>query len=54
LRWNFIEHTHQLIPFYAKGDDARWFKKAADLIDPIRGPYIDNTDIAQVIFQVLR
>jgi alkaline phosphatase len=54
LQWNFGEHTNQLIPFYAKGDDARWFKQAADLRDPVRGPYIDNTDIAQVIFQVLR
>ena len=54
MQWNFSDHTNQLIPFYAKGDDARWFKQSADLIDPIRGPYIDNTNIAQVIFQVLR
>jgi alkaline phosphatase len=54
MQWNFGDHTNQLIPFYAKGDDGRWFNKLADLRDPVRGPYIDNTEIAQVIFQVLR
>jgi alkaline phosphatase len=54
MQWNFGEHTNQLIPFYAKGDDARWFKKAASLRDPIHGVYIDNTDIARIIFQVLQ
>jgi alkaline phosphatase len=54
MQWNFDEHTNQLIPFYAKGDDARWFMKAADLSDPVRGPYIDNTDIARGILELLR
>jgi alkaline phosphatase len=54
MQWNAGEHTNQLIPFYAKGDSARLFKQAADLSDPVHGPYIDNTDIAQVIFQLLR
>jgi alkaline phosphatase len=54
MQWNFGEHTNQLIPFYAKGDGARLFKQAADLRDPVRGPYIDNTDIAQVIMGLLR
>jgi alkaline phosphatase len=54
MQWNFGEHTNQLVPFYAKGDSARLFKQAADLIDPVRGSYIDNTDIAQIIFEMLR
>jgi alkaline phosphatase len=54
MQWNFGEHTNQLVPFYAKGDDGRWFKKAATFIDPVRGRYIDNTDIAGVIFQLLQ
>jgi len=53
MQWNFGEHTNQLIPFFAKGDDGRWFKKAADLSDPVWGAYIDNTDINKVILQVL-
>lgn len=54
MQWNFGEHTNQLIPFFAKGDDGRWFNKSADLTDPVRGPYIDNTDIAKVIIELLR
>lgn len=50
---NYYEHTNQLIPFYAKGDDGRWFTKRAILTDPMRGPYIANTDIANVILQTL-
>jgi alkaline phosphatase len=54
MQWNFNEHTNQLVPFFAKGDDGRWFKKAADQSDPVWGAYIDNTEIAQVIFQLLQ
>jgi alkaline phosphatase len=54
MQWNFGEHTNQLIPFYAKGGDARFFKQAAVLVDPVRGLYLDNTDIARIILQVLQ
>lgn len=47
------DHTNSLVPFYAKGDDARWFTRHADQIDPRRGPYLDNTAIAKVIFHIL-
>jgi alkaline phosphatase len=59
MQWNLkfgssYEHTNQLIPFFAKGDDGRWFDKAAVNFDPMRGAYIYNTDIGKVIFQVLQ
>jgi alkaline phosphatase len=54
MQWNFNEHTNQLVPFFAKGDDGRWFTKLADQSDPVWGAYIDNTEIAEVIFQVLQ
>lgn len=54
MQWNSGNHTNSLLPFYAKGDDARWFTNYATQTDPVRGRYIDNTDIARVIFQVLR
>jgi alkaline phosphatase len=53
MQFNSSDHTNSLIPFYAKGDDARWFNKAATRMDPVYGTYIDNTDIAKVIFRVL-
>lgn len=45
-------HTNQLIPFYAKGCGSRLFTKYADKLDVIRGPYIDNTNIAHVCFEL--
>jgi len=54
MTWNFADHTNQLIPFFAKGDDGRWFTKAADHSDPVWGAYIDNTDIGKVILQLLQ
>ena len=43
-------HSNSLIPFYAKGVSSVWFNVFADEVDPVRGPYIDNTEIADVIF----
>jgi alkaline phosphatase len=54
MTWNFGDHTNQLIPFFAKGDDGRWFTKAADHSDPGWGAYIDNTDIGKVVMQLLQ
>jgi alkaline phosphatase len=53
MEWHSLNHTNSLVPFFANGDDARWFNKLAVNVDPVRGKYIDNTDIANVIFQLL-
>ncbi|KJS17248.1 MAG: alkaline phosphatase [Peptococcaceae bacterium BRH_c4b] len=53
MQWNSPEHTNSLIPFFAKGDAARIFKSYADEKDPVRGSYIDNTEIAKVIFDIM-
>ncbi len=42
-------HTNQLVPFYAKGAGAEAFYEVADEKDPVRGHYLDNTEISQVI-----
>jgi alkaline phosphatase len=47
-------HTNSLIGIYAKGGDAHWFTSMIAGTDPVRGDYVDNTSIAQVIFKVLR
>jgi alkaline phosphatase len=49
MSWNSGDHTNQLIPFYAKGAGAELFKKLADSTDPVRGAYMDNTEIAIAI-----
>jgi alkaline phosphatase len=43
------DHTNSLVPLSAKGDAGRVFKSYADLYDPVRGPYLDNTEIFNAI-----
>lgn len=50
MEWHSKNHTNSLVPFFAKGTGAEQFKKTVDGKDPVRGPYIDNTDIANTIF----
>lgn len=50
MKWNFDSHTNQLVPFFAKGEGAELFELFADEYDPKRGYYIQNTEIAQLIF----
>jgi alkaline phosphatase len=52
MKWHSKNHTNSLVPFFAKGRGAEQFIKAVDDYDPVRGPYIDNTDIAKVIFSL--
>ncbi|AGL03519.1 alkaline phosphatase [Desulfoscipio gibsoniae] len=54
MQWNSGSHTNSLIPFFAKGDAARLFKSYADETDPVRGKYIDNIEIAKVIFEIMK
>lgn len=53
MEWHSGSHTNSLIPFYAKGRGAHLFKKAATNTDSVRGDYLDNTDIANLIFSLL-
>lgn len=53
MEWHSGDHTNSLIPFFAKGDAARMFKKYADEYDPVRGKYLDNTEMAHGLFWTL-
>jgi alkaline phosphatase len=53
MGWHSGGHTNQLIPFFAKGDAARLFRDHADQWDAVHGRYIDNTEIADVVFEVM-
>ncbi|NLA86717.1 MAG: hypothetical protein GX847_05425 [Clostridiales bacterium] len=45
-------HSNQLIPFFAKGAGSELFNAVADMHDPYRGWYMDNTDISRVIREI--
>jgi len=53
MEWHSGGHTNSLVPFYANGRGTNLFKAAIVNIDPVRGPYIDNTDIAKILFEQL-
>ncbi len=42
-------HTNSLIPFFAKGVGSELFNKETDGSDPVRGAYIDNSDVGKVL-----
>jgi alkaline phosphatase len=52
MEWHSGSHTNSLVPFFAKGPGAEQFTETIDGSDPLRGPYIDNTDIANTIFSL--
>jgi alkaline phosphatase len=53
MEWHSGNHTNSLIPFYAKGYGSRWFNKLANETDPVRGPYLDNTELGKLILASL-
>jgi len=54
MQFNSGDHTNSLIPFFAKGEGARQLRAAAKRVDPVRGKYLDNTAIGNVILSAMR
>lgn len=52
MEWHSPTHTNSLVPLYAKGRGIELLKERADESDPVRGRYLDNTEIAKVLFEV--
>ena len=50
MDWHSGGHTNVLVPFFAKGPGAQYFKLMAREHDPVYGPFIQNTDIASLVF----
>ncbi len=53
MEWHSGSHTNSLIPLFAKGIGSDLFLSRANGKDPVRGAYIDNTDIAKICFELL-
>ena len=54
VEWFSKDHTNSLVPFYAKGKGSTKFLEVIKGYDDIRGNYIDNSDIGNVIEQLLK
>jgi alkaline phosphatase len=50
--WNSGGHTNSLIPVYARGAGASALARYATQPDPVRGSYLDNTNIFQAMAAV--
>lgn len=51
--WQSDEHTNSLVPLFARGAGAQQLVERADASDPVRGAYLDNTEVAQVVLDAL-
>jgi alkaline phosphatase len=52
MEWHSGGHSNSLIPLFAKGSGSELFHQYADEVDPVRGKYVDNTEIARVMFRL--
>jgi alkaline phosphatase len=53
VEWISKDHTNSLVPFYAKGAGSSNFRDVIKGNDNVRGSYIDNTDIGNVVSDFL-
>jgi alkaline phosphatase len=44
-QWSTVNHSNQLVPFYAMGVGSAALAAKATGTDPVRGSYLDNTDV---------
>jgi alkaline phosphatase len=49
MQFNSTDHTNSLIPFFAKGAGSECYRNYADEFDSLRGPFIQNSEVAQLI-----
>ncbi|WP_069387675.1 alkaline phosphatase [Cellulosimicrobium cellulans] len=49
--WFSGNHTNQLVPVFAKGAGSELLASYATGQDPVRGQYLDNIDLARVLFE---
>jgi alkaline phosphatase len=49
MEWHSHGHTNSLIPFYARGIGSEKFHQRRKGKDPVRGDFIDDSDIGQVL-----
>jgi alkaline phosphatase len=49
MKFNTTNHTNSLVPLYARGKGVELLKDVARGSDPVRGAYLDNTDIPKAI-----
>jgi len=54
MEWHSGDHTNSLVPIFARGRASAALERRATWRDPVRGAYLDNTDIAKTVFEVMQ
>ncbi|MBN1224550.1 MAG: alkaline phosphatase [Candidatus Aminicenantes bacterium] len=54
MEWHSDYHTNSLVPFFAKGYGSERFVALANETDPVRGYYLDNTEIGRLMIELLK
>jgi alkaline phosphatase len=49
MEFNSDEHSNSLVPVFAKGSGSELYLRYADELDSLRGPYVQNSEIPQLI-----
>jgi alkaline phosphatase len=49
MEWHSTNHTNQIVPFFAKGSGSELFPGRADETDPVRGRFLTNSTLGQVM-----
>jgi alkaline phosphatase len=53
MRFNSKNHTNSLVPVCAKGARGQLLSRLVIGDDPVRGPYVDNTGVAQLLLNAV-
>jgi hypothetical protein len=53
MRFNSTKHTNSLVPVYARGAGSEDLALFVVGDDPVRGRYVDNTGVAQVLLHAV-
>jgi len=54
MAFNSNSHTNQLVPLYLRGPGINIIQNLIFNVDPVRGEYVDNTDIFTLAYNVMR
>jgi alkaline phosphatase len=49
MNFNSGDHSNSLVPFFVKGSGSELYKWFADEYDSVRGPFIQNSELATLI-----
>ena len=52
-KWQYDYHSNALVPLYAKGPGSELIAPLADRTDPVRGAYMDQTEVFAVLLSAM-